>query len=89
MALGAQQQHVLRMILGDGLRLVLIGVGLGVIMAFGVTRVISNLLFGVSATDPQVFLGVPLLLIAVAMLATYVPARRALKIDPLVALRES
>lgn len=89
MALGAQQQHVLRMILGDGLRLILAGVGLGVMMAFGVTRVISNLLFGVSATDPQVFLGVPLLLIAVAVLATYVPARRALKIDPIDALRQS
>jgi putative ABC transport system permease protein len=89
MALGAQQQHVLRMILGHGLRLVLVGVGLGVMVAFLVTRVISNLLFGVSATDPQVFVGVPLLLIAVALLATYFPARRALKVDPIVALRES
>jgi putative ABC transport system permease protein len=89
MALGAQQQHVLRMILGHGFRLVLVGVGLGVMMAFGVTRVISHLLFGVSATDPQVFLSVPLLLIAVATLAIYVPARRALKVDPIDALRES
>jgi putative ABC transport system permease protein len=89
MALGAQQQHVLRMILGHGLRLVLLGVGLGVMVAFVVTRVISNLLFGVSATDPQVFVGVALLLIAVALLATYFPARRALKVDPIVALRES
>jgi len=89
MALGAQQHHVLRMILGHGLRLVLLGVGLGVMVAFLVTRVISNLLFGVSATDPQVFVGVPLLLIAVALLATYFPARRALKVDPIVALRES
>jgi len=88
MALGAQQQHVLRMILGHGLRLVLLGVGLGVVVAFVVTRVISNLLFGVSATDPQVFVGVPLLLIAVALLATYFPARRALKVDPIIALRE-
>ncbi len=89
MALGAQQQHVLRMILGHGLRLVLGGVGFGVIVAFAVTRVMSNLLFGVSATDPRVFVGVPLLLIAIAMLATYLPARRALKVDPIVALRES
>ena len=88
MALGAQHQHVLRMILANGLRLVLVGVGLGVLVAFGVTRVISNLLFGVSATDPQIFIVVPLLLIAVA-LATYLPARRALKSDPIVALRES
>ena len=89
MALGAQQQHVLRMILGHGLKLVLIGVGFGVLVAFGVTHVISNLLFGVSATDAQIFLGVPLLLIAVAVLAIYLPARRALKVDPIVALRES
>jgi len=89
MALGAQQQHVLRMILGQGLRLVLVGIGFGVMMAFGVTRVISNLLFGVSATDAQIFVGIPLLLIAVAMLAAYFPARRALKVDPIVALRES
>jgi putative ABC transport system permease protein len=89
MALGAQQQHVLRMILGHGLRLVLFGVGLGVMVALAVTRVISNLLFGVSATDPQVFVGVPLLLIAVALLATYFPARRALKVDPIIALREA
>jgi putative ABC transport system permease protein len=89
MALGAQQQHVLRMILGHGLRLVLLGVGLGVMVALAVTRVISNLLFGVSATDPQVFVGVPLLLIAVALLATYFPARRALKVDPIIALREA
>ena len=89
MALGAQQQHVLRMILGHGFRLVLVGVGLGVMMAFGATRVISHLLFGVSATDPKVFLSVPLLLIAVATLAIYVPARRALKVDPIDALRES
>ena len=89
MALGAQQQHVLRMILGNGLRLVLVGVGFGVMVALGVTRVISNLLFGVSATDPEIFIGVPLLLMAVAMLATYFPARRALRVDPIVALRES
>src|ERR1044072_7015816 len=89
MALGAQQQHVLRMILGHGLRLVLFGVGLGVMVALAVTRVISNLLFGVSATDPQVFVGVPLLLIAVARLPTHCPARRALKVDPIIALREA
>ena len=89
MALGAQQQHVLRMILGHGLRLVLVGVGLGVMVALAVTRVMSNLLFGVSATDPQVFVVVPLLLIAVALLAAYFPARRALKVDPIIALREA
>ena len=88
MALGAQHQHVLRMILGQGLKLVLIGVGLGVTAAFAVTRVMSNLLFGVTATDSQVFVAVPVLLIAVAILASYLPARRALRVDPIVALRE-
>ena len=77
------------MILGHGLRLVLVGVGLGVMVALAVTRVMSNLLFGVSATDPQVFVVVPLLLIAVALLAAYFPARRALKVDPIIALREA
>jgi len=86
-ALGAQHKHVLRLILGQGLKLVLVGVGLGVTAAFAVTRVISNLLFGVTATDPPIFVAVPLLLIAVAMLASYFPARRALKVDPIIALR--
>jgi putative ABC transport system permease protein len=88
MALGAQHQHVLRMIVGNGLKLVLVGVALGVTAAFAVTRVISNLLFGVTATDPPIFVAVPLLFIAVAILASYLPARRALKVDPIVALRE-
>ena len=87
MALGAQQQHVLRMILGHGLKLVVVGVGLGVTAAFAVTRVIANLLFGVTATDPSIFAGVPILLIVVAILASYFPARRALKVDPIIALR--
>jgi len=87
MALGAQPWHVLKMILGQGLKLVLVGVVIGVTTAFAVTRVISNLLFGVTATDPLIFVGVPLLLIAVAMLASYFPARRALKVDPIIALR--
>ena len=87
MALGAQQRHVLKMILGQGLKLVLVGVVIGVTTAFAVTRVISNLLFGVTATDPLIFVAVPLLLIAVAMLASYFPARRALKVDPIIALR--
>jgi putative ABC transport system permease protein len=86
-ALGAQHQHVLRMIVGHGLRLVLVGVALGVTAAFAVTRVISNLLFGVTATDPPIFFAVPVLLILVAMFASYLPARRALKVDPIVALR--
>lgn len=87
MALGAQRANILRLILGKGMRLVLIGVALGLVTAFGVTRVMTSLLFGVSATDPMTFVAIPLLLIAVALLACYIPARRATKVDPLVALR--
>ena len=87
MALGAQQRHVLRMILGQGLKLVLVGVVIGVTTAFAVTRVVSNLLFGVTATDPAIFVAVPLLLVVIAILASYLPARRALKVDPIIALR--
>ncbi len=87
MALGAQERHVLRMIVGQGLKLVLVGVAIGVMTAFAVTRVISNLLFGVTATDPLIFVVVPLLLVVIAMLASYFPARRAMKVDPMIALR--
>ena len=87
MAVGAQQRHVLGLIVGQGLKLVLAGVGFGVATALAVTRVLSNLLFGVTATDPPVFVFVPLLLVAVAILASYFPARNALKVDPINALR--
>lgn len=86
-ALGAQRRDLLRMVLGRGLKLTLIGIMLGVAGAFGLTRLMSNLLFGVSATDPLTFAGVAALLVIVALLASYLPARRATKIDPLVALR--
>jgi putative ABC transport system permease protein len=66
---------------------VLVGVAIGVTAAFGVTRVLSNLLFGVTPTDPPVFVVVPLLLLVVAILASYFPARRALRVDPTIALR--
>ena len=87
MALGAQASDVLRLILGQGLLLASIGVVIGVAGAFALTRVMSSLLFGVSATDPATFAGVSLLLVAVALLASYIPARRAMKVDPMVALR--
>ena len=87
MAIGAQHQHVVRMIVAEGLKLVLMGVAIGVATAFGVTRVLSNLLFGVTATDPPIFVVVPLMLVAVAILASYFPARRALRVDPTIALR--
>jgi putative ABC transport system permease protein len=87
MALGAERRAVVGLILGQGMGLVLAGLALGLLGAFGVTRVLSSLLYGVSPNDPAVFAGVALLLSAVAMLATYLPARRASRVDPMVALR--
>jgi len=86
-ALGASSQNVLAMILGQGLRTVLIGVVIGVAGSFALTRAIQSLLFGVSASDPLTFMAVIVLLIAIALLACYIPARRAAKVDPMVALR--
>lgn len=87
MALGAQAVDVLKLIVGKGFVLTLIGTGIGLLGAFGLTRVMQTLLFGVSATDWVTFAGVAILLIAVGMLAAAIPARRATRVDPLVALR--
>jgi macrolide transport system ATP-binding/permease protein len=87
MALGARFADVLRLVVGTGLKLVAIGVGLGLLGAYILTRALTSLLSGVSPTDPGTFIFVSLLLIAVAVLATYIPARRATKVDPLIALR--
>jgi len=87
LALGAQTGDVLRLIIRQGLRLTLGSLALGLIAAFGLTRVLAGFLHGVSATDPLTFAVVPLLLFAVALLACYLPARRATKVDPLVAIR--
>jgi predicted permease len=88
MALGARRSHVLGLVVKNGIRLTLIGVSLGLLGAFALTRVIASLLFDVTATNPLTFVFVALGLSLVALLACYIPARRATKVDPLVTLRE-
>ena len=87
MALGAQPSDVLRLVVGHGARMALIGVAIGTGAALGLTRLMANQLFGVSAHDPVTFAGVGMLLIIVALAACYIPARRAMRVDPMIALR--
>ena len=86
-ALGAPASTVLGGFLRQGLVLTGIGVGIGLLASFGISRVLASLLYGVSATDPMTFSGTALLLVAVSLLATWLPARRAARVDPVEALR--
>jgi len=87
MALGADRADVVRLVLHDGMKLAAVGVVIGIACAFGLTRLMANMLYRVSATDPITFVAVSLLLLLVAMAACYIPARRAMKVEPVIALR--
>jgi putative ABC transport system permease protein len=87
MALGAQRRDVVRMVLGEGLRVALLGVAVGIAAALGLTHLMTQMIFGVRAVDPLTFAGVAILLTFVALAACYIPARRAMRVDPIVALR--
>ena len=86
-ALGAQRLNVLALVLGEGVKLVLLGAAIGIAAALGLSRLMAGMLYGVSATDPLTFVAVPIVLLGVAMLACYIPARRAMRVDPMTALR--
>jgi putative ABC transport system permease protein len=88
MALGAERPRVLTLVVGQGMTLALVGVAIGLVAAFSLTRFLSSQLFGVGATDPATFGLVSALLIGIALLATLVPALRATRVDPVVALRD-
>jgi putative ABC transport system permease protein len=87
LALGAQVGDVLKMILGQGMAVIGVGLVVGLAAAFGLTRLLRSLLFGVGENDPLTFVAITLVLVFVALIACYIPARRATKVDPLVALR--
>jgi len=86
-ALGADRAAVLRMVLGQGLRTISVGVAIGIAASLALTRIVESLLFHVSPTDPLTFCALTLLLVAAALLACYIPARRATRVDPMIALR--
>jgi ABC-type antimicrobial peptide transport system permease subunit len=87
MAMGARRLDVLRMILADGARMTLMGAAIGLVAALGFTRLLASMLFGVTPTDPITFVAVAMLLCGIAFFACFLPARRAMRVDPMVALR--
>ena len=87
MAIGAQRGDLLRLVVGEGVRLAVVGAAIGLTTAFFVTRFLQSQLYGVAPTDPATFAGAGVLQVAVAMLAAWIPARRAAKVDPMMALR--
>jgi len=86
-ALGAQPANILKLVLGQGLALTLVGIGIGALVAFGLTHLLTRFLYEIGGNDLQTYVAVSLLLTCVALVACYIPARRATKVDPLVALR--
>lgn len=87
MALGSQRRDVMKLVVNQGTVLTFIGVSIGLVTTLGLTRLLSSLLYGITATDPVTFVGASLVLVFVGVLATYIHARRAKKVDPMVALR--
>ncbi len=87
MALGATRSDIMRLVVGNGMLLTMIGIGIGVVASLGLMRVMQNFLFGVGATDAITFIAVSALLIVVALIANYIPARKATRVNPVVALR--
>src|SRR5262249_38893197 len=87
-ALGAQMSNIVWLVVGRGMELAVIGVAVGLLGALALTRLMSSMLFGTTATDPMTFSAVPVILLAIALIAAYLPAKRATRVDPMVALRE-